>query len=571
MMSRSNSHRLPLWLLAALLLAAGLVPVPLAAEEEEDEPVFFDTIDVRRVNVEVYVTDRQGRPVSGLTAEDFEVFEDGRRVQVTNFFAVEDGRGGQQEREEERAVAQEDGAPPLPPTHPLARRAPLPEDQRLLLVVFIDNANIRPEHRAQVFINLRQFLSGQLSLGDRVMVVTYERSLNVRQPFTSDSQRAADSLYEIERLVTEGPQIDRERRQALDRAMQARSAFEAMDSIRFFAETRRHETEMMLREMGQLLTSMAGLEGRKAILYVSDGVPMVPGEELFWAVNERFADVGALTESRMYDMSRRFREMVAQANAGRITFYTLDASGGRPFSRVSAEVAVPVSPTVDTMQTINLQRPLEVLADDSGGIAVLNTRNFGGAFDRIAQDFRNYYSLAYSPPTAWDGRYRTIEVRVPNRQWPVRHRKGYRARAPAVQVADQTLAAVLYDQGSNPMKAELELGALQRREGRNFLLPLVVRVPISEVVLIPRGQEMEGRLTLYFALADHRGDRSPVQEVEFPVRVRQADAERAQGLTYAYEGALMVGTGQQRLAVGIRDQIGGTTSFLVVPVSAPDA
>ena len=78
---------------ATLLVAAlaVLLTGPLVAQQPSAEEVFVGRVEVNVVNVEVYVTDKDGHPVTGLTREDFELYEDGERVEITNFFAVEDG------------------------------------------------------------------------------------------------------------------------------------------------------------------------------------------------------------------------------------------------------------------------------------------------------------------------------------------------------------------------------------------------------------------------------------------------------------------------------------------------
>src|SRR4051812_26438998 len=67
----------PLLCLIALLLA----PPPVRAAER---PTYFESVDVHVVNVEVYVADRDGRRVPGLKREDFELFEDGAPVKISN-------------------------------------------------------------------------------------------------------------------------------------------------------------------------------------------------------------------------------------------------------------------------------------------------------------------------------------------------------------------------------------------------------------------------------------------------------------------------------------------------------
>ena len=70
---------------AALVLALSL---PIVAQEEPAVPPLVENVDVRVINVDVVVTDRKGNPVRGLTIDDFQVFENGRPVKLTNFYEV---------------------------------------------------------------------------------------------------------------------------------------------------------------------------------------------------------------------------------------------------------------------------------------------------------------------------------------------------------------------------------------------------------------------------------------------------------------------------------------------------
>jgi hypothetical protein len=79
----------PLILVLALLLPAGLTSQESTGEEDS---AYFEEVAVEIVNVEVYVTDKDGNPVEGLSKDDFEVLEDGRPVELLNFYAVSKGR-----------------------------------------------------------------------------------------------------------------------------------------------------------------------------------------------------------------------------------------------------------------------------------------------------------------------------------------------------------------------------------------------------------------------------------------------------------------------------------------------
>src|SRR5262245_10811235 len=157
---------------------------PKKAEAAEVSAGFAgETVNVNVVNVDVYVTDKKGNRVTGLTQGDFEIFENKRPMAITNFFAMDAGKP--------IAPAPLPAAPAEPGAAPAVAEpapaiGPAPEDQRLLLVVYVDNFNLRPFNRNRVLRELRVFLNNKLRKGDLMMLVSYDRSVHIRQSFTSD-------------------------------------------------------------------------------------------------------------------------------------------------------------------------------------------------------------------------------------------------------------------------------------------------------------------------------------------------------------------------------------------------
>src|SRR5688500_15126490 len=117
-----------------LLLPAGsaLAQQKPASPEVVDQDL-GEIVNVNVVNVDVYVTDKSGKRIQGLTKDDFEVLENGKKVAITNFYAVEGGKAKM--IGDDPVPAAQVPATPGPP----GQAAPLPEDQRLRLVVYIDN------------------------------------------------------------------------------------------------------------------------------------------------------------------------------------------------------------------------------------------------------------------------------------------------------------------------------------------------------------------------------------------------------------------------------------------------
>ncbi|HTQ79928.1 MAG TPA: VWA domain-containing protein, partial [Thermoanaerobaculia bacterium] len=230
---------------------------------------FADTevVDVSVVNVDVYVTDKQGNRVTGLTKNDFEMFEDNKPVAITNFFAVE---GGKAQGVPSEAAPAESGAPSGALEPP-----PVPEDQRLRLVVYIDNYNIHPFNRNKVMRDLRNFLRDHIARSDQVMLVTYDRELHVRRPFTSDPEMIAGALTELETVTGNAVHFDSDRRDVIDRINESQSYQEAENFVHLYAESVFNDLSFTIDAMKKIVDSLAGLPGRKAIVYVSDGIPMI--------------------------------------------------------------------------------------------------------------------------------------------------------------------------------------------------------------------------------------------------------------------------------------------------------
>ena len=557
-----------------------LVGVPGALSQEGSEggaeddqgagELFIDTVDVNVINVDVYVTDRDGEPVTGLTAEDFEVSENGRPMTITNFYAIEGSRvrrSGPGEGEPEPEPRAEP-APDVPSQVAEEAADAVPEDQRLSLVVYVDNLNIRPHNRRRVLQDVRAFLRREITRDDRVMLVTHDRALEIVQPFTTDAERVVEALFEVDEVSGLGVHAESERRDVLQRIEEADNGSEALMWAENYAESVRDDLRYTVDALREMVSSLAGLPGRKALLYVSDGVAMIPGEDVFYAVEQKFSRTGAMTRMYGYDSSRRFQELAAHANANRVSFYTIDAAGLRVYSSATAEARTVDRAGghahVDAIRTRSLQAPLQMLAEETGGKAIINQNRVLEPLQRVATDFRTYYSIGYTPGHSGDGRYYRIEVKLkdPEKGWTVRHRKGYRDKPAESQMRDGVLAALNFPYSSNPLDLRLDFEAGSRRDDGHYLVPVTVRIPLRALTLVPRGEVYEANARLFLAARDDRGWVSEVQETRLPIRVDQEDVPGALEKHWEYTVQILLRSGEQKVAVGLRDEIAANNSFV---------
>lgn len=532
-------------------------------QNEAVEPSLFgERIDVNIVNVEVFVTDSQGNPVFGLGKDDFEITQDGQPVEITNFFTVE---------REDRLARILEGEPGSE-KRTQAVRKPVPKDQQLNLLVYIDSFNIKPGNRKRVLVELRKFLQERAFQGDNVMLVSHNRKLEVVQPFTRDPNAILRGLDEIGRTAASGNQDEFIRREAIEemvRAQQEDDPTAAEIVLKSYADSARDDVRRSARALRYTLRSLAGLEGRKAVLHVSDGLQNTPGEELYVLYKDLFGADAQINFDRFGDSEvELFKTVSREANAQQVTMYTLDARGGLGSGTLGADFGGITTPSgastasMDTIRDFNLEAPLVEMAERTGGTALLNTFNVKESLDRVARDLEVFYSLGYASPGGGDGKYHAIKVTTKVPGLTVRSRSGYVDKPVVEQIADRTLSSLLIDSRENPLDVRLVFGEPQKQGRNTYILPVMVRIPLRDVILLPRDANQVGKLQVFMALQDEEGNMSDIHRFELPVNVASAATGGMKEPEIGYRTNLKVKGGTPKIAVGVWDEVSGAESFV---------
>jgi hypothetical protein len=90
----------------------------------------------------------------------------------------------------------------------------------------------------------------------------------------------------------------------------------------------------------------------------------------------------------------------------------------------------------------------------------------------------------------------------------------------------------------------------------------LVRIPLSKVVLVPRGAVHDARVRLFIAAIDSAGNTSEVQQTPVPISIPEAEIEKIAGKYYAYTVSLLMRPGDQRVSVGVRDDVAAQQAFV---------
>ncbi len=581
------------------LLMGLLAALPAAAQPEPRSPSgagFVEVVNVEVVNIDVYVTGADGKPVLGLGPEDFELKVDKRRVPISNFYAVE------QQRDEllVRRGGQLDPEPllPPPPEDPLEREAAarqpvaVPPEQALHVVIYIDNLNLTPPNRNRVMRELRAFIREQLRPEDRIMLASFDRYLNLRMPFTNDRDRVRRALLELEELTGQRVHRNSERRDLFETINDVNTELSsrtdnqqlieaarqgglvggglalAREQLTNYAGSVRNETNMAIDGLMRLVENLSAAPGRKAIVYVADGIPMIAGEDIFYFLHGVYENAVSLLEMAEYDLSRRFQQLAASANANRVSFYTIDARGLTVYSQGTVDSAVAGLPgqmaQIDTILRTNLQSPLQLMAEETGGRAIINANRVMPDLLRVAADLRNYYALGYMPVLAGGGAYHRIEVIWKNkpRGAEVRYRKGYRDKTLESRMIEGTLSALNLNMLENPLGVRIHNLPPKRRGDGNYDVPLVIEVAWEDLTLIPRDGVHHGRIQLWMAARDDKDRATAPQLTELNIAVPADRLGEIEGSSWRYGLELTMESGYHDLGIGLRDDVGGRQSFL---------
>ena len=446
--------------LVAVLLAIGLSLSVLGQTGRQTPQDTDDVIRVRsnEVRLDIVVKDKKGRPVKDLTANDFEVVEDGVPQKIASFRFV--NREGPRDANENPATEGSDASSKKTvPAAPPNRTTP-----GITALVF---DRLSPEARSLAKKAGLAYASEGMAGGDFTGVFRIDLSLNTVQPFTDNSELvkaavesatgAAASTYSssaqrtrdlADRSSVLANQIESSSAaasstgaggdqggaaaagQAAGQAAAAQKLVEMESSIlqQFEALERDQQGFATVNGLLAVINPMRNLPGRKTIIFFSEGIALPTSVQV------------------------KFPAVISAANRANVSIYTIDAAGLRTQSGTS-ESAAELNSIV--AQRLNQQRSsdrmssgpymkslerneellrfdprsgLGSLADQTGGFLIHDTNDLSNGVRRINDDMHGYYLLTYAPKNGdYNGKFRQINVKLTRPNLEVQTRKGYYA------------------------------------------------------------------------------------------------------------------------------------------------
>jgi VWFA-related protein len=547
-------------------------------EETRRHGMFIDSVEISLINVEV-IASRAGEPATDLTKDDFEVFDDGQAVEITHFSRVERGRRiiSEEPSLDEEAEAGESN---------VASREPS------TVIVLADQLFISPISRRQVFDAVSRRLEPLIADGAKVMVASKTRDVTIEQNFGTNKAMIRAALERLAGAAPPGYASEIrsiaelwdmtpdavESRQTGPGQPQPSLATSVIDAQSDYQDARalsqriHSDVGASLAALHRFLDSLAGLPGRKALLYVADGLPVRPAEQLWRIWWEKYgADHGTrlgVTSGGPIelDLTLALEDLISDANANRVTFYPIGTGRGADFASASARGLSSPTFASGRNRATAAGDGLEWLAERTGGRAAVQGGRFDDLLADMARDLGTYYSIGYRSPHEADGNVHRLEIRVRRPGVELRHPTEYRDKSADQRITDRTLSAITLGAEDNPLDVRIDMGKPKRQKNSQYVVPLEIHVPMANLVLLPGATSHEGKLSIQLIARDEAGRFSEPVMIRMPLEVPHRDLAWALSQTVDYTTEMVLGAGSNSIAIGVHDDLGQTGSALALDI-----
>jgi VWFA-related protein len=388
--------------IAVIGLSTGLgaqAPAQAPAAPQAPKPTFRVAIDY--VTTDVIARNNQDQFVADLTKADFELYEDGVKQDITGLTLVHGGRVHNLATPPAPAATEGLVLPVSRPTNDTAGR---------IFLIIVDDLHLEFRNTGRIRDLFKKISKTLVHEGDMFSIVS-----------TGPSSIAIDPTYDRKVLDESIKKITGNALKPAD-IIQGAEGSDGPSEVRYRANVAFSTAHDMLTQMEKINNR------RKAVIWVSDGYDFNPfaesrlGEDpVFGGRFGQTRDEGREQQQNMpgasnqfadADLARELTEVTRTANRANATLYTIDPRG----LVAGTDLDEQLDPVEFGEHVRKTQDSLRVLAEQTGGIAVVNQNNFDKALKRIDAETSDYYMLGYSSTNPDPlKRTRKIEVKLVNK------------------------------------------------------------------------------------------------------------------------------------------------------------
>ena len=386
-------------------------------------------ISTTLIQIDVTVTDKKGNPVKDLKPEEVEIYENGKKQDISNFSFISSVK----EKTVETPGKSQPANIPIPP--PTVR----PEQVRRTIALVVDDLTLSFESTYYVNRALKKFVDEQMQDGDLVAIIRTGAGIGALQQFTTDKRQLYAAIEKVRwnPIGNGGIGAFAPIQSSLDDAAnQTEASEEDEEAINQSVSSPESFRESIfatgtLGAINYIVRGMQELPGRKSVMLFSDGFA------LFTKSENGFVD-----SSRVLDS---LKKLVDSANRASVVIYTMDArgltiTGLTAADNVGGKSAEQIEQSLSDRRTklFDTQEGLTYLAKQTGGFALINNNDLSGGVRRMLDD-QSYYLIGYEPEDELfdpqKRRFNKLEVKVKREGVNVRYRSGF------FGISDEQIAA----------------------------------------------------------------------------------------------------------------------------------
>jgi VWFA-related protein len=547
-------------LLTAVVSFALVIVPSIYAQNIGPLPPLTAHVDVNVVNVDVTVTDRSGKPVMDLTRADFDIFEDGKLMTLSNFAMVE---------KTTQSITKS-----APAAAPAAQSAAVPAPRRKLLIL-IDNNYLEKQERDRALRTIETYLQSNEFEGEVALAAIGHAIMPVQQ-FTSDKSVLHAAFEQINHMPVNAAYHEIDRSILSDRTrkyLDLATNYDYGEAIRFQSREQTFRNLMTLRNTARAVAEMAQSysadDNKKFMILVTGGME----------TNTTFASYDKTTDRQMeqlrMDMAKVVDAMVREANAANFTIHIVNAKA-RGMQAPQHDVENRSSGInlsniylgnwgTDPIDTTDLDSiPLSV-ALGTGGM-YLPSANIAESIQRIDTQTANFYSLGYTPLHTSDRRYHTIKVKVKRPNVTVANRVGYYDLSPDDRLEESLRSRLTYDHALGPLPVKISVGKARTNNSGAIVLPVQADLPMENVTLLPRDAGFVGRIHVYLSVFDRNGRNVGFHHQTQEVSMTNAEHEK-NAEPFRYSMNVRLQKGEFTVVITLRDELSNELGSVVKDVS----
>ena len=383
-------------------------------------------ISTNLIQIDVTVTDKKGNIVKDLKPEDFEIYQNGKKQDVSNLSFISTGQKEVIEKKAEKEKKDVKDTIPIP-TAKLK-----PEQIRRTIALVVDDLTLSFDSTYYVRRALKKFVDEQMQPGDLVAIIRTGGGIGALQQFTSDKNVLYAAIEKVRWQSYSAGGIGAFapiEATPLEKAKAFGSSDISEETIKMEKDSIRRENDFRsdifatgtLGAINYIVRGMRELPGRKSIMLMSDGF------QLFSQDKDNFSNATQVLDS--------LRQLVDLANRSSVVVYTMDARGLQTLGATAQDDFSGLSPsaiegrlTERRDKLFDTQEGLVYLAKQTGGFPILNNNDLAGGIREVLND-QSYYLIGYQPDEEIfdpkNRQFNKLEVKVKRDNVNVRYRSGF--------------------------------------------------------------------------------------------------------------------------------------------------